>query len=253
MNYSVALPELYKGIALFTPGGDLIYCIDPSKQKRWHLNLCVALQEILGLSEPPHFLVPGYTATIDRWRDPYRQEIQTFAEVYPSVQRYQSLLNTVFCTDDLAWQMAVWQDESCNPILLETYRSTFPQLWESHDLIVRLETEGTSRDSSIALDTEAINHFSPPENPQSYVLRLFISGNSIATKQTLETIHQLLEQGLCHPYTLKVIDISKHPEQAEANHVSAIPTLVRVWPQPVRRIVGELEDLPRILQIISGA
>ncbi|MFM6041706.1 MAG: circadian clock protein KaiB, partial [Dolichospermum sp.] len=40
-------PQLFKGIALFTPGGDLIYCIDPSKQGRWHLNLCAALREIL--------------------------------------------------------------------------------------------------------------------------------------------------------------------------------------------------------------
>ncbi|MFM7558989.1 MAG: circadian clock protein KaiB, partial [Cylindrospermopsis raciborskii] len=58
-----SLPQVFKGIALFTPGGDLIYCIDPSKQKRWHLHLCGVLQQILNLSEPPHFLVPCYTAT----------------------------------------------------------------------------------------------------------------------------------------------------------------------------------------------
>jgi len=80
---AIVLPDIFKGIALFTPGGDLIYCIDPNKQTHWHLNLCAALQSALGLPEPPHFLVPSFTATIDRWRDPYSHRIHTRAEVYP--------------------------------------------------------------------------------------------------------------------------------------------------------------------------
>ena len=48
-----------------------------------------------------------------------------------------------------------------------------------------------------------------------------------------------------------MIEISKHPEMAETHHVSATPTLLRVWPQPVRRIVGELSDVSRVLQLIT--
>lgn len=246
---TITKPELFKGIALFTPGGDLIYCIDPSKQSQWHLSLCLALQECLSLPEPPHFLIPSYTATLDRWRDPYTQQIKTSAEVYPAVQRYQDLLNAIFETDS-EWQIAPWQEESCNPMLLETYRASFPQLWESHDLIVGIEGQdrlGLSS-SEVILDDFPVNG----DRSQGYVLRLFVSGNSTVTKHTLETIHQLLEQGLRYPYTLKVIDILQHPEEAELNHVSAIPTLVRVWPKPVKRIVGELDDWSRVLQIITG-
>jgi circadian clock protein KaiB len=245
MTSLVTLPEIFKGIALFTPGGDLIYCIDPSKQTHWHLNLCAYLQDILGLPEPPHFLVPGCTATIDRWRDPHSTRIHTSAEVYPLARRYQPLLNAIFGTDDRVWRTVPWSEASCNPNLLDTYRSQFPQLWESHDLILRYEDRSQK--------TEAL-HLHPPstdDTPQGYVLRLFVSGNNATTKHTLQSIHQLLERELHHPYTLKVIDISKHPEQAESNHVSAIPTLVRVWPHPVKRIVGEFEDLSRVLQLIA--
>lgn len=91
-------PQLFKGIALFTPGGDLMYCIDPNKQGRWHLNLCAALQEILDLPEPPHFLVPCYTATIDHWLNPRTQQVQIFAEAYPAVIRHQAVLNAIFGT-----------------------------------------------------------------------------------------------------------------------------------------------------------
>ena len=259
---STIKPQLFKGIALFTPGGDLIYCIDPSKCSRWHLHLCACLQEMLDLPEPPHFLVPGYTATVDRWIDPHSQQLKTLAELYPAVQRYQPLLNALFGIGELVWQIAPWQEELCNPIVLETYRDRFPQLWQDHDLIVRFEPRSDLSDSEVgrkgsanlgSLLSEKFGIFPSLEQQTTrcYVLRLFVSGNSNATERTLESIHQLLEQGLDHPYTLKVIDISKHPELAETNQVSAAPTLVRIWPQPIRRIVGELKDTQRILQILT--
>lgn len=238
--------QLFKGIALFTPGGDVIYCIDPNKQNRWHLHLCAGLQEILGLAEPPHFLVPCYTATIDKWLDSRTTEMRISAEAYPPVLRYEVLLNAVFNTGDLVWQAAPWPEELCDPIVLATYRDQFPQLWEEHDLVVRFDKN--------VLDP----HFQPeicsplpkPPEPQGYVLRLFVSGHNASTERTLQTLYHLLEQSLYQPYTLKVIDVFKHPEQAEADQVSATPTLVKVWPRPVRRIVGEIEDANSILKLL---
>lgn len=240
-------PQLYKGIALLTPGGDLIYCIDPSKQGRWHLHLCASLQEILGLPEPPHFLVPCYTATIDHWLDHRTQKIHTFAEAYPPILPYQSLLNMIFETDNISWQPAPWQEGVCDPIVLSTYRSTFAALWENHNLVVK------------------VNIAEPPVNPESslvvsprtelssqgYVLRLFIAGHTLHTERILQTLHELLEKHLSHPYTLKVIDVLTHPDQAEISQVSATPTLVKVFPPPVRRIIGNLESVERILQILQ--
>lgn len=349
---------------MFTPGGTLIYAIDPTKQGHWHLHLCAALQEIFRLPEPPHFLVPAYTATIDRWLDPRTKQLRTSTELYLPVRHHQALLNTVFGTAKLAWQVAPWEESSCDPMILETYRHQFPQLWEDWDLIERLDRpEGfntyswsyslkvglgkVERESTLPLSLENplperdtlqakvttagnnntypqqnlswygehlmvnmnpedfanpeqsaklssasqspellgvpytgnISEFAgtdanlPPELPstklptsptesqanephsqpqptQSYVLRLFVSQNSEATEQTLKSLHELLENSIRHPYTLKVIDVFKHPEQAEANQVSATPTLVRTWPLPVRRLVGDLTDVERVLRIL---
>ncbi len=296
------------------------------------MHLCVALQEILGLSEPPHFLVPGYTATLDRWLDPRTQQLRTSAEIYPLVRPHQALLNAVFGTNNLVWQLASCQEELCDPIVLETYRAQFPQLWEDHDLIVRykraeqfsysyqetypssqskevffatilgensgneestfspLETTPSESSVFVEFDANASQELLPGESSdpasvseameatrslpeklttspsdsqdmppdsqsqptQSYVLRLFVSGHSAATEYTLMSLHQLLEHSLRLPYTLKVIDVFKHPDQAEANQISATPTLLRVWPPPVRRIVGDLTDAERILRILAA-
>ena len=258
-----SFPQLFKGIALFTPGGDLIYSVDPSKQEHWHLHLCASLQELLGLPEPPHFLVPGYTGTIDRWLDPYSQQMRTSAELYPPIQHHQALLNAVFGVRNLVWQVTPWREESCDPMVLETYRDRFPQLWQDHDLIIRCDrpdqcleklSESTEIDPLDSLNSERESNpsqaNSTPLTTPSYVLRLFVSGHSGSTEHILKKLHQLLEQSLQHPYTLKVIDVFKHPEQAEANQISATPTLLRVWPPPVRRIVGDLNNLENLLRIL---
>jgi circadian clock protein KaiB len=246
--------KLFKGIALFTPGGDLVYCIDPHKQSRWHLQLCSVLQEMLGLAEPPHFLLPCYTATIDRWLDPKTQKVCTSAEACPRVLRYQVLLNAIFAAGDLMWEATPVEQEVCDPIVLASYRKQFPQLWEDHDLVIHLERAEPRQFPEISETRHTALSWLPQssvEQPQGYVLRLFVAGHNAATERTLQNLHQLLEKSLPQPYTLKVVDIYKHPDQAEADQVSATPTLVKVWPKPTRRIAGDLDDAGKILQMLS--
>lgn len=241
---------LFKGIALFTPGGDLVYCIDTTKQSYWHLQLCAVLQEMLGLSEPPHFLVPAFTATIDRSIDPQSQTIRTYAEASPLVLRHQSLLNALFGVSDVMWEAAPCPEELCDPIVLQTYRKQFPQLWQDHDLLVRFEK---AKPLSPAQPSGTTLSWSPVEaidRPQGYVFRLFVAGTTTGTERILKELHQVLEKMLDRSYTLKIIDIHRHPELAEADQITATPTLVRVWPRPVRRVIGDLVNAEQMLQTL---
>ena len=252
LDYKTQSTELFKGIALFTPGGDLVYCIDPQKQNRWHLQLCAVLQEMLNLPEPPHFLVPCYTATIDRFLDSRTQTIQTYAEAHPLVLRYRALLSVIFGVEELIWQASPCPEGICDPIVLASYHQQFPQLWQDHDLVVRYER--VEPQSPILAKENSMLSWSPvqqTQKTQGYVLRLFVAGNNAATANILKNLHQLLEQSLQQPYTLKVIDIHKHPELAEEDQVAATPTLVKVWPRPTKRIVGNLEDIHKVSQALS--
>ena len=240
--------ELFKGIALFTPGGDLVYCVDRSKQSRWHLQLCSVFQEILGLPEPPHFLVPCYTATLDRWLDPKTQTHKTVAEAAPFVLRHRALLNVLF-GEELTWNAAD-TEEVCDLAVISTYQKQFPQLWENHDLVIRYE-KVEPMPSKPGRITAAWSPMIQETQPQGYVLRLFVAGSSSGTERILRKLHDLLDKSLQQPYTLKVIDVQKHPDFAEADQVTATPTLMRVWPTPVKRIVGELDDAQAILRILT--
>ncbi|NEQ26217.1 MAG: circadian clock protein KaiB, partial [Microcoleus sp. SIO2G3] len=168
------------------------------------------------------------------------------AEACPFVLKYQSLLNALFGTADVVWQAIDRSEGVCEPDLLIAYRKQFPQLWQDHDLVMRYEQSIEPVDTARPLSS------SEPGVPQGYVFRLFVSGHSAATEQTLQNLHQLLETSLRQPYTLQVVDVHKHPDQAEHDQVTATPTLLRAWPHPIRRIVGEFKDADRILQILAA-
>lgn len=188
--------------------------------------------------------MPCYGATVDRYVDPKTQEIRTIAEVAPAVWRYRAVLNAVFGLEGMGWGMKSIPVELCNPLAMAEYRDRFPQLWKNHDTIVRIDDVGDVAFPPVEEETEV--------DAEGYIFRLFLRGDSPTTEDTLQRLHQSLDRALGHPYTLKLIDVLKHPQQAEIDRVSATPTLIRVWPQPVRRIVGELDDLDRILGLLGN-
>lgn len=227
----------FKGIALFTPGGDCVYCLDEQKRAHWHLDLCAALQTHLGLAEPPYFLLPCFTATVDRWVNPTTQAPAMVAEAYPRALRFQPLLNALFGLGQLQWQPNYSSAEECSVALIESYRSTFPQLWECHDLIMRVEQTVEVPEEPLPGDTlDALGAM-----PQPHCFKLFVSGtDTVATERMLRFLYTTLESSLPSAYTLQVIDVTTHPSEAEAAHISATPTLIQVWPEPVRRVVGNV-------------
>ncbi len=237
--------SLFKGLALFTPGGDLIYCLAPDKQEFWHIHLSMKLQLLLGLAEVPHFLIPGYTATVDRYFDHQSNTINTLAEVYPAVSCYQPLLNVIFNLGDFSWQTVPWQEKLSNPIIFESYRYQFPQLWEHHNLVVRYELKNKQSQGDLLRKN-------PERQTNSSLFYLFISEDYPDNNQVLSNLYHWLEKSLKNCYSLKIIEIKENPELAETYHISAIPTLIRVSPAPLKRLSGNLDNLTTILPIINN-
>jgi circadian clock protein KaiB len=241
----------FKGIALFTPGGDCVYCIDQQKQVHWHIDLCTALQKHLGLVEPPYFLLPCFTATIDRWFDADTQHNVTIAEAYPRVMPFQPLLNVLFNQPDLQWQPNYSLHAECSPSLIAAQRQRFPQLWQSHDLILQIDRP-TAAASPPQISSDAAPPTTVTSSPSPYLFKLFVrQAASPATETMLRLLRQSLETYLKQPYTLQVVDVANYPDQAETNHISATPTLVQVLPEPPRRIVGNLTDPKQMMYLLG--
>ena len=73
-----------------------------------------------------------------------------------------------------------------------------------------------------------------------YFLRLYVAGATARSRQALRRVYQLCEAELKGNYELEVIDVYQQPELARENQIVATPTLVKLFPQPVRRFIGNL-------------
>ena len=81
-----------------------------------------------------------------------------------------------------------------------------------------------------------------------YHLRLFVAGSSHRSQRTIGSLRRLCARYLQGRAEVEVIDIYQQPELAERDQVVAAPTLVKLRPLPVRRIIGDLTDEPRVLR-----
>lgn len=82
---------------------------------------------------------------------------------------------------------------------------------------------------------------------KTYVLKLYVAGNTPNSIRALKTLNDILEQDFQGVYALKVIDVLKNPQLAEEDKILATPTLSKVLPPPVRKIIGDLSDRERVL------
>jgi circadian clock protein KaiB len=81
----------------------------------------------------------------------------------------------------------------------------------------------------------------------SYVLRLYVSRSTLKSKLAVENMKRVCEEHLKGRYDLEVIDIHEHANLARDEQIVAVPTLIKRLPLPLRRLVGDMSDLNRVL------
>ncbi|HTI71333.1 MAG TPA: circadian clock KaiB family protein [Candidatus Limnocylindria bacterium] len=75
------------------------------------------------------------------------------------------------------------------------------------------------------------------------ILRLFVAGATVRSHQAVLRARQLCAAELKNNCELEVIDIYQQPGLARENQIVATPTLIRVFPRPVRRYIGNLMSI----------
>jgi circadian clock protein KaiB len=82
--------------------------------------------------------------------------------------------------------------------------------------------------------------------PAYYKLRLFITGSTPRSARAIENMRRICDENLKGRYDLEVIDVYQNPEATKELQVVATPTLVKILPEPLRRIIGDLSDTERV-------
>lgn len=87
---------------------------------------------------------------------------------------------------------------------------------------------------------------------ETQYLRLYVTGGSTHSRRAIENTKRLCEEHLKGRYDLEVIDLYQQPELARDEQLVAVPTLIKYYPPPARRFVGDMSRTWHILRELSA-
>jgi len=86
---------------------------------------------------------------------------------------------------------------------------------------------------------------------EMYKFQLYILKDNTNSIRAIEEIRRIFENEFHNQYTLDIIDLFMYPEKAQENSIFATPTLIKVSPAPIRRIIGDMSDRNKVLNALS--
>ena len=83
---------------------------------------------------------------------------------------------------------------------------------------------------------------------ETYILRLFVTGLLPNSARAVVNIKAICEQYLKGRYELEIIDIYQQPDLALTEEIIAIPVLIKKFPLPEERLIGDLSDIEKVVK-----
>jgi circadian clock protein KaiB len=78
-------------------------------------------------------------------------------------------------------------------------------------------------------------------------MRLYVAGQTPKSLRALANLKRICEEHLAGKYHIEIIDLLENPQLASSDQILAIPTLIRKLPEPMRKIIGDLSNVERVL------
>lgn len=83
------------------------------------------------------------------------------------------------------------------------------------------------------------------------VLRLFVASLTPRSVTAIQAVTAICETHLAGRCQLEIIDIYEQPGLAKTEQIVAVPTLIKMLPLPLRRLIGDLSDQERLLRSLD--
>jgi circadian clock protein KaiB len=86
------------------------------------------------------------------------------------------------------------------------------------------------------------------QKESEYFLRLFITGATPNSLRAVTNIKQICEAHLQGRYLLEIVDVYQDAAIAEKEQLIALPLLIKKYPSPEKRMIGDLSDTEKVLK-----
>ncbi|MES2938699.1 MAG: circadian clock KaiB family protein [Pseudomonadota bacterium] len=87
----------------------------------------------------------------------------------------------------------------------------------------------------------------PKREDCACVLRLYVSAAAPLSARAVVNTRAFCEAHMPGRYELEILSIADNVERAANDEIIAAPTLLRIWPLPVRRFIGDMSNPDRLL------
>lgn len=84
-----------------------------------------------------------------------------------------------------------------------------------------------------------------------FKFRLYVAGDALNSAQAISNLAALCREHLEGRHEIEVVDVFREPNRALADGILLTPTLVKLGPPPIRRIVGTLSQTQPVLQALG--
>jgi len=84
-----------------------------------------------------------------------------------------------------------------------------------------------------------------------FKFRLYVAGNTQNSAQALSNLNALCGKHLANRHEIEIVDVFRDPGRALEDRVFMTPTLIKLAPGPMQRIVGTLSHGESVLQTLG--
>lgn len=81
--------------------------------------------------------------------------------------------------------------------------------------------------------------------------RLYVADSTMNSAQATANLRAFCQTHLPGRHEIEIVDVFKEPQRAILEGIRMTPTLLRLAPLPVRRVVGTLVDTQRVLETLG--
>jgi circadian clock protein KaiB len=78
-------------------------------------------------------------------------------------------------------------------------------------------------------------------------LTLFVAGASPNSLRAITNITNFCESYLKDRVDLKIVDVHQQPLFAQSEQIIALPLLIKKFPEPKRRLIGDMSDTDKLI------
>src|SRR5580693_8506050 len=87
---------------------------------------------------------------------------------------------------------------------------------------------------------------------EGLVLRLYVAGSAPNSLRAIANTKAICDEHFASGYELEIVDLLQHPQRALADGIVVTPTLLKLLPFPVQRVIGNLSDTNQVLLTLAG-